>query len=122
MLFCFRRFQDCGKRIAKVHGADFFTLCCPYFCFVPCPVVTHTAAYCQIGPMSFCIQTTNAKVMENDLLHLDVLKCLEYIKLLVKTNHDLPTRLDEEEMRRVVTSSSRFEEMIIDKIKNETKL
>ena len=79
MLFCFRRFQDCGKRIAKVHGADFFTLCCPYFCFVPCPVVTHTAAYCQIGPMSFCIQTTNAKVMENDLLHLDVLKCLEYI-------------------------------------------
>ena len=72
--------------------------------------------------LSFCIQTTNAKVMENDLLHLDVLKCLEYIKLLVKTNHDLPTRLDEEEMRRVVTSSSRFEEMIIDKIKNETKL
>ena len=72
--------------------------------------------------MSFCIQTTNVKVMENDLLHLDVLKCLEYIKLLVKTNHDLSTRLDEEEMRRVVTSSSRFEEMIIDKIKNETKL
>ena len=30
------------------NGADFFTLCCPYFCFVPCPVVTHTAAYCQI--------------------------------------------------------------------------
>ena len=48
MLFCFRSFQDCGKRIAKVHGADFFTLCCPYFCSVPCPVVTHTAAYCQI--------------------------------------------------------------------------
>lgn len=72
--------------------------------------------------LSFCIQTTNAKVMENDQLHFEILKCLEYIKLLVKTSHNLPTRSNEQEMQRIVSSSSRFEEMIVNKIKDEKKL
>lgn len=40
VLFGFRRFEDCRRRVAKVHGTDFLS----YLGFAPCPVVADTAA------------------------------------------------------------------------------
>ncbi|EEG88260.1 hypothetical protein COPCOM_03595 [Coprococcus comes ATCC 27758] len=45
MLFCFRSFQDCGKRIAKVNGADFFYALLPLFLFCALP---RCNAYCGV--------------------------------------------------------------------------
>ena len=67
--------------------------------------------------ISLCIQTTYAKILENTEIHEDIIKTLEYVKLLVKTNPNLPSRDQEEQMSQVVNRESRFEKLIEEKVK-----
>lgn len=45
MLICLCRFQYLRRRIAEVHGTDFVLFGSVYLNFVPCGVVSHTAAH-----------------------------------------------------------------------------
>ncbi len=66
--------------------------------------------------LSFCVRAATDKMNELNDIKKDLEKTLEYVKLLVKVNKDLPTIADKEQMNKVVNSISRFEEMIEEKI------
>lgn len=51
-----------------------------------------------------------------------ILEILEYVKLLVKCNTNLPSSNEPEKMKKIVMSESRFSNYIKEKINDETEL
>lgn len=66
--------------------------------------------------LSFCVRSATDKMNESEIIKKELKKTLEYVKLLVKVNKELPTLDEKEQMNKVVHSTSRFEEMIEEKI------
>ncbi len=67
--------------------------------------------------LSYCVRAAMSKANELEDIKNTLDRTLEYIKLMVKVNKDLPQNDDYELMRRTVNSTSRFEELIEDKLK-----
>ena len=72
--------------------------------------------------LSFCVNVACRKIKDLESNKTTLEKILEYVMLLVKVNKELPTIDDEERMKKVLNSTSRFEELIENKIKKSDGL
>lgn len=82
--------------------------------------------------LSFCVQSTyNQLVYHKGMIatnepkksdaneSLLLKEILEYVKLLVKSNKDLPPKSNPEKMEEYVNGTSRFDDLVLRKIKGE---
>lgn len=67
--------------------------------------------------LSYCVRAAMSKANELEEIKKELDRSLEYIKLLVKVNKDLPKSEDYEQMKRTVNLDSRFEDLIEEKLR-----